>query len=180
MIFSEHAKEATRNARRTHTGWMARPALDDATLDAVVRYLPGWAPTTHKAQAYGMVIFDAKGRVLLRRPTGHFGGAVWTFAKGRGTRPAATAKAELAEETGRAGAIYGLLPNAYEGTVTRTNYFLGRSTGYRASRMDDETEEARWMTYAEALAAIQESAPAVAARDTRVLHDAYNAMKETN
>jgi 8-oxo-dGTP diphosphatase len=47
-----------------------------------------------KADAYGAVIFNAKGQVLLREPSGHFGGYVWTFAKGRpdaGESPAETA-----------------------------------------------------------------------------------------
>ena len=55
------------------------------------------------ADAYGVVIFNAKGQVLLREPSGHFGGYVWTFAKGRpdaGESPAETAVREAFEETG--------------------------------------------------------------------------------
>ena len=36
-----------------------------------------------KADAYGGVLIDDAGRILLREPTDHFGGYVWTFAKGR-------------------------------------------------------------------------------------------------
>ena len=35
-----------------------------------------------RADAYGGVLVDAKGRVLLRAPKGHYGGYVWTFPKG--------------------------------------------------------------------------------------------------
>ena len=35
------------------------------------------------ASAFGGVVIDAKGRVLLRRPKGDFDGYVWTFPKGQ-------------------------------------------------------------------------------------------------
>ena len=59
--------------------------------------------TIPKAESYGAVLFNAKGEVLLREPTGHFGGYAWTFAKGRpdrGENPTDTALRELREETG--------------------------------------------------------------------------------
>lgn len=36
-----------------------------------------------KRAAFGGVVVDAEGRVLLREPADHFGGYVWTFPKGR-------------------------------------------------------------------------------------------------
>jgi len=56
-----------------------------------------------KAGAYGSLLFDARGRTLLRKPSNHFGGYVWTFAKGKpdaGEQPEQTALREVHEETG--------------------------------------------------------------------------------
>lgn len=36
-----------------------------------------------KADAYGGVLLSQSGKILLREPTNHFDGYVWTFAKGK-------------------------------------------------------------------------------------------------
>ena len=54
------------------------------------------------ADAYGGVLIDPSGRVLLREPTGHFGGYAWTYAKGRpdpGESPSDAALREGRERT---------------------------------------------------------------------------------
>lgn len=59
-----------------------------------------------QATAYGGVLLNAEGQVLLREPTNHFDGYVWTFAKGRpelGDEPEQTALREVREETGYTG-----------------------------------------------------------------------------
>ena len=51
-----------------------------------------------KKLAYGGVVFDRDGRVLLRKPKNEFDGYKWTFAKGRpkaGETPAQTALTEV-------------------------------------------------------------------------------------
>ena len=56
-----------------------------------------------KNTAYGGVVFDATGRLLLRRPSGGFDGTAWTFAKGRpdpGEKPEQTALREVLKKPG--------------------------------------------------------------------------------
>ena len=53
-------------------------------------------------QAAGLILWDGS-RLLLRKPTGHFGGYFWTFPKGRidpGESPEEAALRETLEETG--------------------------------------------------------------------------------
>lgn len=146
-------------------------ALDEADYSVV----PGWgAPPKGKSQSYGLLVFDEDGRILMREPTGHFGGVQWTFAKGGGTKPASTALAELAEETGHKGAIMDILPGAYVGKTTKTNYFIGKSIGYDSTLMDAETQAVKWMSYAEAREAIKlGKASKAVQRDLDVLEAAY-------
>ncbi len=54
-------------------------------------------------RAFGGVIINEAGLVLLREPSNHHGGYVWTFAKGRakpGEAPEQAALREVLEETG--------------------------------------------------------------------------------
>jgi len=54
-------------------------------------------------KAFGGVVINSSGQVLLREPAGHYKGDVWTFAKGRpdpGESPEQTALREVLEETG--------------------------------------------------------------------------------
>lgn len=96
----------------------------------VTRQAKGTRPPrshTPKADAYGGVLIDKAGHVLLREPTGHFGGYVWTFAKGRiakGETPEQAALREVREETGYEAHILGLIPKVFRGTTTTTGFFL--------------------------------------------------------
>lgn len=76
---------------------------------------------------YGAVVFDARGRVLLREPRHHYGGFVWTFPKGGpegDEHPAATALRETWEETGLSPEIVGHLSGVFRGSaVASSNYF---------------------------------------------------------
>lgn len=148
--------------------------LDEIDYSDVV----GWGVATGKRrQSYGIIIFDDSGRVLMREPKNHYGGAHWTFAKGGGIKPGSTAFKELAEETGWTGEIYDILPGKFKGTQTKTNYFVGKGGKFDAALMDAETANTKWMTYEEALEAIAKSPdPAVVARDTDVLNAAYKLL----
>lgn len=180
----------------------AKAALNKTNMDAAAKKVKGWQtsgttthldaadyskvdgwgpPTGDKTQSYGMVLFDDQGRVLLREPKDHYGGAHWTFAKGGGNKPATTAMAELGEETGYIGGLHDIIPGEFKGTTTKTNYFVGKAKGYDGSLMDTETVATKWMTYDEAVQAISLSPdPVVVARDLKVLEAAYDTMKNSD
>jgi 8-oxo-dGTP pyrophosphatase MutT (NUDIX family) len=81
----------------------------------------------HKKVAYGGVIFNADGQVLLREPKNHWDGYVWTFAKGRpdpNETPEQTALREVQEETGVRARIIAPIPGEFPGGTTLNTYFL--------------------------------------------------------
>jgi 8-oxo-dGTP pyrophosphatase MutT (NUDIX family) len=105
-----------------------------------------------KADAYGGVLVDKTGRVLLREPTGHFGGYVWTFAKGRidkGETPEQAALREVREETGYEAKIVGLIPTVFVGTTSSTVFFLMTPFGKRGAT-SDETSKITWVSFTDA------------------------------
>ena len=84
-------------------------------------------PSKGKAIAYGGVVIDPSGRILLREVAGHYGGYHWTFAKGRpdpGESPRQTALREVEEEMGVRGHILLPLPGVFAGDTTDTCFFL--------------------------------------------------------
>jgi 8-oxo-dGTP diphosphatase len=106
------------------------------------------------ATAYGGVLVDEQGRVLLREPAGHYDGYVWTFPKGRpdpGETPEQAALREVKEETGYTAEIIAKLPGSYRGGVTRTEYFLMRPLGGPEDFDSAETASVQWATSKEAL-----------------------------
>jgi 8-oxo-dGTP pyrophosphatase MutT (NUDIX family) len=106
--------------------------------------------------AFGGVVMDGAGRVLLFKPKGGFGGVVWSFPKGRldaRELPEACALREVLEETGVEARITGRVPGDYPGDVTLTRYFLMepvRQTG----KLGPEAERVAWVTPEEARAYI--------------------------
>ncbi len=104
------------------------------------------------ADAYGGVLVEDEGRVLLIEPKGHFGGYTWTFAKGRpgkGESPEQAALRRVLEKTGYQAEIFDVLPLAYEGDTSATAYFLMVPVGERG-RFIDETAQTRWVSVQEA------------------------------
>jgi 8-oxo-dGTP diphosphatase len=70
--------------------------------------------------AYGGVVFNDKGEILFREPRNHYGGYVWTFAKGQpdgSETPEATALREVREETGVVARILCPLGEGFQGTT---------------------------------------------------------------
>lgn len=132
--------------------------------------------------AYGGVVFDERGFVLLREPRNHFDGYVWTFAKGRpdpGETPAQTALREVNEETGVEARIVGALPNDYRGGTTINRYFLmlARSGEGYVDPDDRETASIAWCSPEEAVRRIGETKNQIGReRDLAVLADALNAL----
>lgn len=131
-------------------------------------------PAVPKAGAYGGVLVDEHGKVLLREVAGHFGGYVWTFAKGRpdpGEEPHQAALREVLEETGYQGRVIGALPSTYGGTMVSTSFFVMEPVGPPAS-FSNETAAVEWVTFPEAAKRIALTHTATGrARDLQVLGD---------
>jgi 8-oxo-dGTP pyrophosphatase MutT (NUDIX family) len=127
-------------------------------------------------KAYGGVVIDPMGRVLLREPTGHYKGHVWTFAKGKpetGESPEQAALREVLEETGVRAMIVQKIPGIFNGANTSNDYFLMRpleDTG----EFDGETQRITWVTKEEARGLILlTTRPNRRRRDLRVLKLAF-------
>ena len=108
-------------------------------------------------KAYGGIVINPSGQVLLREPAGHYKGDVWTFAKGKpeyGECPEQTAVREVFEETGYWAEIIGKIPGSFDGRRTSNEYFLMvpvKDTGH----FDAETQAVRWASGEEARQHIQ-------------------------
>lgn len=103
-------------------------------------------------QAFGGVLINDQGQILLRRVTNDFGGYRWTYPKGRpdpGETPEQTALRETLEETGYQAEIIGQLPGSFGGEVTSTVMFLMRPIG-EPGPFGWETAEVRWVDPADA------------------------------
>ena len=77
-------------------------ALVDRTSEYLERDLgvEGIWPASAKAR-YGGVIFNSRGEVLLREPTNHYDGYVWTFPKGAPENPASLRRRSAPREVFR-------------------------------------------------------------------------------
>ena len=115
---------------------------------------------------------------MLREPSGHFGGYVWTFAKGRadpGESPEATALREVREEMGITAEIIAPVPGCFIGDTSVTQFFLMH---YIETVTDElhETTRTRWASLAEAQKLVQLSTtPKGVARDLAILDPPYEA-----
>lgn len=132
------------------------------------------------ADAYGGVLINDEGQVLLREPAGHFGGYVWTFAKGRpdpGETPEETALREVFEETGQGARVVALIPEVFAGTTSSTVFFL-MAPQSKAYRFSEETSSIRWVEEKEARQLIGKTeALAGRERDLLVLKAAFAAWR---
>ena len=75
-------------------------------------------------KAYGGVVINASGKVLLREPAGHYKGGFWTLPKGKpeaGESPEQTALREVLEETGYRAEIIGKIPGCFDGSAPATS-----------------------------------------------------------
>ena len=132
------------------------------------------------ADAYGGVLINDRGEVQLREPANHFGGYVWTFAKGRpdpGETPEQTALREVQEETGQAARIIALIPGVFAGTTTSTVFFLMEPMG-EPGPFSDETAAVRWADCEAARRLMAMTAmPTGRERDLQVLEAALTAWR---
>jgi len=136
-----------------HQVWEAMRSLED--LGTATEEKP---PKGMKA-AYGGVIISEDGqRLLLREPTNHFGGYVWTFAKGRpapGETPEQCARREVEEELGCTVRNFTWIPGWFAGDTTATKFFLGIHEQNVRPPQTAETASVRWATWQEADALIR-------------------------
>lgn len=132
--------------------------------------------------AFGGVLIDSDGRVLLRKPTGHFSGYGWTFAKGGpepGETPEQTALREVLEETGYDAEIVCALAGEFVGETSVTQFYLMRPK-QQIQRPGWETAAVRWVSESEADALIQQTTSEVGrSRDLAVLAAAFSASSFT-
>jgi 8-oxo-dGTP pyrophosphatase MutT (NUDIX family) len=131
-----------------------------------------------KREAYGGVLINEQGQVLLRKVTNDFGGARWTFAKGRPDpteEPEETAMREVLEETGYPVAVLAPIPGGFEGTTTVNRYWLMRPVAEQQA-FGWETEATRWCTPDQALALIGESPSGMVRQRDRAVLQAALAM----
>ncbi len=134
-------------------------------------------------RSYGGVLVDKEQRVLLRSPTNHFDGYVWTFAKGRMSGneiPEAAALREVLEETGYYANIVMKLPGEFRGGTGVTEYFLMQPIGSPVP-FDWETAEIRWVNFDEAQKLIAMSSNVAGVlRDQNVLKAAILTVEALN
>ena len=103
-------------------------------------------------RAYGGVLINESGRVLLRKPRGLHKTRLWTFAKGKpkdGESAEQTALREVLEETGVRGKIIRRILIPPEEIEIRDEYYLMKpieDTG----QFDEETQAIVWATKPEA------------------------------
>lgn len=109
-------------------------------------------PSKNLQAAYGGILVDDAGRILMREPKGHFDGYVWTFPKGKADpdeSPEQAALREVLEETGYSAQIVSKLPGSFSGGTSVTEYFLMKPVG-KPVPFDAETKAVRWVTLDEA------------------------------
>jgi 8-oxo-dGTP pyrophosphatase MutT (NUDIX family) len=137
-----------------------------------------------KKVAYGGVVMDCLGRVLLREPRNHFDGYVWTFPKGRpdpGETPEQTALREVREETGQEVDIVRPIQGEFLGGTTVNRFYLMRLKGAGLEPLDPgnaETVAICWAPPEEARTRLAQSTnPLGRARDLAILAAALEATR---
>lgn len=134
-----------------------------------------------KRQAFGTVVFDSRGRVLLRRPTGCFGGYAWTFAKGspeQGETGVQAAARETFEETGWSCKV-GTSIGSFGGDTSTTEFFLAVAVGEVGVPDVAETEAVAWVTPEAAFGLIDQSTSVTGRRRDRAVLKAALAARGT-
>jgi 8-oxo-dGTP pyrophosphatase MutT (NUDIX family) len=113
-------------------------------------------------KAFGGVLINDQGKILLRRVANDFAGYRWSFAKGTpdpAESPEETALREVREETGYRAEIISQLPGTFIGGLTQNVIYLMRPLG-EPEPFCWETSEIRWVD--------PEDAPALIAQTTNV------------
>ena len=132
--------------------------------------------------AFGGVVFNERGEVLLREVRNHFGGYVWTFAKG-GPNPKESdeeaALREVREETGVVAKILGRLKNGFQGDTSVTYYFLMSLVEEKGDFDPKETQAVKWVKPEEASQYIEKTTSSAGRkRDLAVLEAACQSLQQ--
>ena len=134
-------------------------------------------------RAYGGVIINEQGQVLLREPSNHFDGYVWTFAKGKpnpSESPEQTALREVFEETGVRCRIVTKIPGSFDGSTTSNEYFL-MAPVENTGEYHWETNAVQWATKEEARKLIaMTKKPKGRTRDLKLLEAAFGLFGTSN
>lgn len=132
-----------------------------------------------QADAYGVVLVNAKNEVMLREPSGHYGGYVWTYAKGRRNKnesPAETAIREAYEETGYRVELLDVIPGVFSGTTSSSAFYLAGPLGKQA-KPTNETMATRWVGFEDAAELIAQTASKTGRdRDLAILDSARKVL----
>ena len=139
--------------------------------------------------AYGLILINDEGKILVREPANHFSGTVWTFAKGKqdeGETPEQAALREGWEETGWQAEIIAPIEGEWSGMTSINKYFLGKPIGeqgeweYQGTKKE-ETWRVEWVTQECAEILLSMSNKQTAQRDQEVLIKAFelwNSLQE--
>lgn len=176
ILFKLQQKEASKPTATTvkSDAKKATPAKTAGSVHQLPGPLDDDLPATVSC---GSVIFDGRGRVLLRKPAGEFDGYVWTFPKGKRTRGESLEEAavrEAREECGVDAEIVRRIPGVFRGGTGLNIYFEMRLLKDYGDYDEQETERVRWATLDEAASLICQTRNAVGqARDLAVLQAAH-------
>lgn len=177
---SVEERQGPARSRIYHQVWQDLYPLQDiepeVVMGAATKYGKRSSSAIPSGISYGGVLFDGRGRVLLRKPTGEFDRYVWTFPKGRGEpemTPEQTALREVLEETGYQAEIIGRVPGSFAGGTGTNEYFLMSPIADSGPFDAAETEAIEWVSYEDAVDYIKKTTnPIGRDRDLAVLHAA--------
>lgn len=173
--------QGAKRAHLYHDVWKALHRMQgDSSYEVKPKKAPVPAPANlPKADAYGGVLFDARGLTLLRESAGHFGGYVWTFAKGKpdkGETPEQTALREVLEETVYVCRVIGALSKVFAGSTSSTAFYLMEPVGEQGA-FSSETAQTRWVDRDKARQLVQlTKVKSGVKRDLAVIDAAYEAI----
>lgn len=128
-------------------------------------------------KAYGGVVVNDAGEILLREVANHWDGYVWTFPKGRpepSETPEEAALREVLEETGVTARIVKRIPGTFAGGTTENVYFVMKMVAHDHEPEPAETATIRWVSLEDAPSLIDQTTNTVGRdRDRAVLEAAH-------